>query len=94
MSTPDQNHPQSSEEQQFIQKAMADVDRAEKLQKIKQVAVLALLLGALLWLAVRAPGPGINNAFVCLILAICTAKILFRIDSSTRTIVRAIANRR
>ena len=94
MSTPDQNHPESSDEQRFIQGAMADIDRAEKLQKIKRVVVRALLLGALVWLAVRQPGPGLSNAMVCAALAICTATILFRIDSSTRTIVRTILNRR
>ena len=94
MSTSNQNPPESSEEQRFIQRAMEAIDKAEKVQKIKQVVVMGLLFGALVWWAIRTPGPGINNFFVILVVAIGIAKILFRIDSSTRTILRALANRR
>ena len=94
MSTSNQNPPESSEEQRFIQRAMADIDKAEKVQKIKKVVVIGLLFGALVGWAIRTPGPGINNFFVILVVAIGIAKILFRIDSSTRAILRALANRR
>jgi uncharacterized membrane protein YbjE (DUF340 family) len=94
MSTSNQNSPESSEEQRFIQRAMAAIDKAEKVQKIKQVVVMGLLFGALAWWAIRAPGPGINNFFVILVVAIGIARIQFRIDSSTRAILRALANRR
>ena len=93
MSTSNQNPPESSEED-FIQRAMAAIDKAEKVQKIKQVVVMGLLFGALVWWAIRTPDPGINNFFVILVVAIGIAKILFRIDSSTRAILRALANRR
>jgi uncharacterized membrane protein YbjE (DUF340 family) len=73
---------------------MADIDKAEKVQKIKQIVVIGIFFGALVWLAIREPGPGINNAMVILVVAIGIAKILFRIDSSTRTVLRAIGNRR
>jgi uncharacterized membrane protein YbjE (DUF340 family) len=94
MSTSNQNPPESSEEQSFIQRAMAAIDKAEKVQKIKQVVVMGLLFGALVWWAIRTPGPGINNFFVILVVAIGIAKIQFRIDRSTRAILRALANRR
>ena len=94
MSTSNHNPPESSEEERFIHRALADIDKAEKVQKIKQVVVMGLLFGALVWWAIRTPGPGINNAFVILVVAIGIAKILFRIDSSTRAILRALANRR
>ena len=93
MSNSNQNPPESSEEQRFIQRAMAAIDKAEKMQKIKQVVVMGLLFGALIWWAIRTPDPGINNFFVILVVAIGIAKILFRIDSSARTILRAIGNR-
>jgi uncharacterized membrane protein YbjE (DUF340 family) len=93
MSNSGQNQPQSPDEQKFIQRAMADIDKAEKVQKIKQVVVIGVFFGALIWLAIRTPGPGLNNAFVILVVAIGIARILFRIDSSTRAILRAIANR-
>ena len=93
MSTSNQNPPESSEED-FIQRAMAAIDKAEKVQKIKQVVVMGLLFGALVWWAIRTPDSGINNFFVILVVAIGIAKIHFRIDSSTRVILRALANRR
>jgi hypothetical protein len=43
---------------------MAAIDKAEKVQKIKQVVVMGLLFGTLVWLAIRTTGPGLNNAFV------------------------------
>ena len=94
MSTSNQNQPESSDEQRFIQRAMADIDKAEKVQKIKQIVVIGILFGALLWLMIRTPGPGITNFMVVLVVAIGIAKILFRIDSSTRTVLRALGNRR
>jgi len=72
---------------------MANIDKAEKVRKTKQIVVIGLFFGALMWLAIREPGAGITNAFVILVVAIGIAIILFRIDSSTRTIFRAIANR-
>ena len=94
MSTSNQNPPESSEEQSFIQRAMAAIDKAEKVQKIKQVVVMGLLFGALVWWAIRTPDLGVNNCFVILVVALGIAKIHFRIDSSTRAILRALANRR
>ena len=93
MSTSNQNPPESSEEQGFIQRAMADIDKAEKVQKIKRRVVLGILFGAIVAWAFRSPGPEINNFFVILVVAIGIVKIHFRIDSSTRTILRALANR-
>ena len=93
MSNSNENPPESSEEQRFIERAMAAIDKAEKVQKIKQRVVLGLLFGALVWWAIRTPDPGINNFFVILVVAIGIAKLQFRIDSSTRAILRALANR-
>jgi hypothetical protein len=61
MTTSNQNPPESSEERRFIQRAMADIDKAAKVQKIKQVVVIGLLFGALVWLAIRQPGPGLKT---------------------------------
>ena len=83
MSNSGQNQPQSPDEQKFIQRAMADIDKAEKLQRIKQVVVIGLLFGALIWWAIRTPDSGVNNFFVILVVAIGIARILFKIDSST-----------
>jgi len=94
MSTSNQNQPESSDEERFIQRAMAEIDKAEKVQKIKQKVVLGLLFGALVLLVIREPGPGITTPMVLLVVVAVIAKLFFKIDNSTRTILRAIANRR
>jgi hypothetical protein len=93
MSTSEPNPSPSSDEQKFIQRAMADIDKAEKVQKIKQIVILGSLYGGLVFWAIRTPGPEVNNFFVILVVAIGIARISFRINSSTRTILRAILNR-
>ena len=95
MSTSNQNQPESSDEQRFIQRAMADIDKAEKVQKIKQIVVRLILFGALVWLVIREPGPAITPAMAILGVASGIVAILFRIDSginkNTAAILRAIA---
>ena len=95
MSTSNQNQPESPDEQRFIQRAMADIDKAEKVQKIKQIVVKGILLGALVWLVIREPGPAITKPMVILGVVGAIAAILFRIDNrinkNTTAILRAIA---
>jgi hypothetical protein len=95
MSTSNQNQPESSDEQRFIQRAMADIDKAEKVRKIKQIVVKGILLGTLVWMVIQAPGPEINGKMVGLAVVIGIVAILFRIDSginkNTAAILRAIA---
>ena len=95
MSTSNQNQPESPDEQRFIQRAMADIDKAEKVQKIKQIVVIGILFGALVWQVIRAPGPGIDGAMVITAVVLGILAILFRIDrkinKNTTAILRAIA---
>ena len=95
MSTSNQSQPESSDEQRFIQRAMADIDKAEKVQKIKQIVVIGILFGALVWQVIREPGPAITGGMVILGVASGILAILFRIDrrinKSTTAILRAIA---
>ena len=95
MSTSNQNQPESSDEQRFIQRAMADIDKAEKVQKIKHRVVIGILFGALVWTVIREPGPAITPAMVILGVASGVVALLFRIDrrinKSTTAILRAIA---
>ena len=95
MSTSNQNQPESPDEQRFIQRAMADIDKAEKVQKIKRIVIKGILFGALVWLVIREPGPAITSAMVILVIASLIVAILFRIDrcinKSTTAILRAIA---
>ena len=95
MSTSKQNQPESPDEQRFIQRAMADIDKAAKVQKIKRIVVMGILFGALVWTVIRAPGPEINGLMVILGVASGIVAILFRIDrrmnKNTTAILRAIA---
>jgi hypothetical protein len=95
MSTSNQNQPESPDEQRFIQRAMADIDKAEKVQKIKRIVIKGILIGALVWLVIREPGPAITKPMVILAVASGIVAFLFRIDSrinkNTRAILRAIA---
>jgi hypothetical protein len=75
---------------------MADIDKAERVQKIKQIVVKGILFGALVWLVIREPGPAITSAMVILGVASGIVAILFRIDrrinKNTTAILRAIAS--
>ena len=95
MSPSNPNQPESSDEQRFIQRAMADIDKAEKVQKIKHKVVIGIFFAALVWQVIRAPGPGISGAMVITAVVAGIAAILFRIDrrinKNTAVILRAIA---
>ena len=95
MSPSNPNQPESSDEQRFIQRALADIDKAEKVQKIKHKVVIGILFAALVWQVIRAPGPGISGAMVITAVVAGILAILFRIDrginKNTTAILRAIA---
>jgi hypothetical protein len=95
MSPSNPNQPESSDEQRFIQRAMADIDKAEKVQKIKHKVVIGIFFAALVWQVIRAPGPGISGAMVITVVFAGIAGIFFRIDrginKNTAAILRAIA---
>ena len=94
MSTSNQNQPESPDEQRFIQRALADIDRAEKAQKIKHIVVIGILFAALVWQVIRAPGPGITGLMVITAVMAGIAAILFRFDRINKNmaaILRALA---
>ena len=95
MSPSNPNQPRSSDEQRFIQRAMADIDKAEKVQKIKRIVVIGIFFAVLVWQVIRAPGPGIDGAMVITAVVVGILAILFRIDrrinKNTTAILRAIA---
>src|SRR5437773_11608175 len=94
MSPSNPNQPESSDEQPFIQRALANIDKAEKVQKIKHKVVIGILFAALVWQVIRAPGPGITGLMVITAVMAGIAGILFRFDrinKNTAAILRAIA---
>jgi hypothetical protein len=98
MSNPNHNTTTSGgDEQLFLRRALASVEKAERFQRIKQIAVTAIAFPV----AYFALGEGVPDhrvAFkvimvVGLMLAVCTAKILTLINKNTRAILQAIAER-
>lgn len=88
-----------TEETQFIRKALAQVEKAHRVQRIKQIIITALAFLAAFWLASRKPGPDLNVECVVLtgvglIAAVCTAKILSLVNNNTKAILNAIAELR
>jgi hypothetical protein len=86
-----------TEEQIFIRKTLAAVEKAERFQRIKQVVVTVLAFGAAFWL-VGSKGPSSELNIECtvlimvgMMLAVCTAKILSLINRNTKAVLQAIA---
>ena len=87
----------SNEEQQFIRKALADVEKAEQYQWIKQIVAAVLTLGAGILLTEQSPSTELKLEVtiligVGLIAAVCTAKIMTLINRNTKSVLRAIAD--
>jgi hypothetical protein len=85
-----------NEEEVFIRKALASVEKAERYGQVKQVVVTVLALGAAFWLTERSPGRELRLEPVLigagLIAAVCTAKIRTLINRNTKTVLEAIAD--
>jgi type IV secretory pathway component VirB8 len=94
MTTSNQNQPESSDEQRFIQRAMAEIDKAEKVQKIKRIVVIGILFAALMWHVIRTPSPRIDPVMVGLAVLTGITAIVFSINNrsnkNTAAILRAI----
>jgi hypothetical protein len=87
----------ASDEQRFIRKALAGVEKAERFQRYKQMFVTVIAFAAAFWWASRPPHPEVNVESVILIgvglmLAVCTSKILSLINKNTRAILQAISD--
>jgi multidrug transporter EmrE-like cation transporter len=85
------------DEQRFIRKALAGVEKAERFQRYKQVLVTVIAFAFSFWLASRPSSPEMGVECVVLIgvglmLAVCTSKILSLINKNTRAILQAISD--
>lgn len=85
-----------NEEDVFIRKALASVEKAEKYGRIKQIVVTVLAFGGAIWLTERSPGRELRLEPVLigagLIAAVCTAKIKTLINRNTKAVLQAIAD--
>lgn len=98
-SSPYEQPSSSSQEQQFIQRALANVEKAARYQRIKQIVVTVLAFIAAFWLSSRGPSSELNVEctiiiFVGLMLAVCTAKIKSLINKNASVILQAISELR
>ena len=87
----------SNDEQLFIRKALASVEKAEKYQRIKQIVATVLTFGAAILLTERSPSPDLKLEVTILIgagliAAVCTAKIMTLINRNTKSVLQAIAD--
>ncbi len=85
-----------NEEDVFIRKALASVEKAERYSQVKQIVVTVLAFGAAFWLTQRSPGRELRLEPVLigagLIAAVCTAKINKLINRNTKAVLQAIAD--
>ena len=84
----------STEEDLFVGKALASVEKAEKVQRARRIALTVVALAAAFWLGSKGPSPELNVECTVLIgvglmIAISTAKIMSLVNRNTRTILQA-----
>ena len=95
MSTSDEkNSAVESEEERFVQRALAKVEKAERFQQIKQIVVTVIAFPALYYIVGSAPEHKVPFTIILSIgvmLAAITAKLVALINSNARAILRAIA---
>ena len=100
MSTSNQDQPSvAAEEQIFIRKALANVEKAERFQRIKQIVASVLIVLAAVGFAFRPTSPEMRVEATLFIgiglgLAVCTAKIMSLINKNTKDVLHAIADMR
>jgi hypothetical protein len=85
-----------TEEDVFIRKALASVEKAERYSLVKQIVVTVLAFAAVIWLTERSPSAELRLEPVLigagLIAAVCTAKIKTLINRNTKAVLQAISD--
>ena len=88
----------SNQEQEFIQRALANVEKAEKRMRMKHVVLKVLTLGAAIWFGYRSTGPELSFGWVILVVAggfmAIITKILTVMNTNTKVILQALADMR
>jgi hypothetical protein len=95
MSTPDQPQtPAANGEQLFLRKALANVDRAARFSRIKNIVVTVIAFPVLYYLTGSAPEHKVPFTVIMVIgvmLVVITSKLTAQANSNTRAILQAIA---
>src|SRR5215471_2887504 len=95
MNTSDEkNFAVKPDEERFVQRALAKVEKAERFHLIKQIAVTVIAFPAVYYLMGSAPERRVPFTVIMVIglmLAVITAKLVWLINKYTGAILRAIA---
>jgi hypothetical protein len=85
----------NSEESVFVSKALENVEKAQKYQRIRQMFATVLAIAACVWVAFQ-PTPAVAPVqffiLTVLALAVCTTKIMSLVNKNTISVLRAIAD--
>ena len=82
------------EEERFVQRALAKVEKAARFQQIKQIVVAVIAFPAIYYLMGNAPERRVPFTVIMVIglmLALITTKIVVLINKNTTAILRALA---
>jgi hypothetical protein len=94
MTTPDQTQPPAaSGEELFVRKALANVERAARFSRIKNIVVTVIAFPAVYYLM---ENPREHPTFtvimvILVVLGVITSKLTAQANSNTRAILQAIA---
>ena len=95
MNTSDEkNSAVKPDEERFVQRALAKVEKAERFHLVKQIVVTVIAFPAVYYLMGSAPERRVPFTVIMVIglmLAVITAKIVWLINRNTTAILRAIA---
>ena len=95
MNTSDEKNPVvDPEEERFVQRALAKVDRTVRFDWTKQIVVMVIVFPSLYYLVGHAPDQPVPFTVIMvlgLMLVAITIKIVGLINRNTRVILRAIA---
>src|SRR5215510_11781468 len=95
MNTPDEKKSAvEPEEERFVQRALAKVEKAERFQLIKQIVVTVIAFPTIYYLMGNAPERRVPFTVIMVIglmLALITTKLMGLINKNTTAILRAIA---
>ena len=95
MNTSDEkNSAVEPEEERFVRRALAKVEKAERFSRIKEIVVTVIAFPALYYLMGSAPEHRVPFTVIMVIglmLALITTKLTWLINKNTTAILRAIA---
>ncbi len=80
----------------FIRRALADVEKTQRFQRVRQIILTILAFAFAFWLAFKPSGPELQIECTVIIMlglvaGVCTAKVMSLNNRNTKAILQAIA---